>query len=125
MPKATLNMAETERKELKTLEGGFVVLRRMSYGQMQERKALMKLTIGGSSKSKDFQGEMELASKKIAEFSFKSCIVEHNLNPGDDESVLLDFNSPVDVASLHPRVGSEIEKYIDEMNNFEDDDQEN
>src|SRR4051794_17784710 len=40
MPKATANIVEPERHELKTLPEGFVVLRRLTYGQKLERKAM-------------------------------------------------------------------------------------
>lgn len=122
---ATVDPSETERFDLKTLPEGFVVLRRMSYGQIVERRAMTKLSIdaSGQGKNRDFKGEMAMASKEVAMFEFKHTIVEHNLTKKDDS--LLNFALPVDFASLNPRVGQEIEGYIGEMNNFDEDDQGN
>jgi hypothetical protein len=124
MPKATSNVLETERFELKSAPpDGFVELRRMTYGQVVARRAMMKLSVESSKGSKDFKGEMAMASKDITMFEFKSTIVGHNLE--GEEGRLLLLGSPVDFDSLDPRVGQEIEKRISEMNDFEDDDQEN
>jgi hypothetical protein len=128
MPIATANLGATERKDLKTLEGAFVVLRRMTYGQVVERRAMTKLSVTANSRDKrSIQGEMAMANKEVARYEFKHCVVDHNLEKdlGNDQTAKLDFNSSVDFDSLDPRVGQEIEKYIGEMNNFEDDDQEN
>jgi hypothetical protein len=40
VPRATHNMSHTERFELKSLPGGFVVLRRLNYEQYLERQAM-------------------------------------------------------------------------------------
>lgn len=124
MPKAVVNLEDTERIELKTLDGAFVVLRRMSFGQITERRALMKLSIASSKGSKDVKGEMAMANAQITQYEFRSCVVEHNLEK-DDVGTLLNLSSPVDLASLDPRVGQEIESLIEARNNFDEDDQEN
>lgn len=124
MPKAVVNLEDTERVELKSLEGAFVVLRRMSFGQITERRALMKLSIASSKGSKDVKGEMAMANAEITRFEFRNCIVEHNLEK-DDNGTLLNLSSPVDFASLDPRVGQEIESLIEKRNNFDEADQEN
>ena len=124
MPKAVVNLEDTERIELKTLDGAFVVLRRMSFGQITERRALMKLSIASSKGSKDVKGEMAMANALITQYEFRSCVVEHNLEK-DDVGTLLNLSSPVDLASLDPRVGQEIESLIEARNNFDEDDQEN
>lgn len=124
MPKAVVNLDDTERVDLKTLDGAFVVLRRMSFGQITERRALMKLSIASTKGSKDVKGEMAMANALITQFEFRNCVVEHNLEK-DDNGTLLNLNSPVDLAMLDPRVGQEIESLIEERNNFEEDDQEN
>ena len=121
MPDATFNPAETERKDLKSLPGAYVELRRMTYGQTLERRALMKLSISTRKGQKDLTGEMAMANRRIQEYEFKHCIVEHNLT--DSEEKLLDLKNPVVLQKLHPRVGQEIEGYISDMNNFEDDDE--
>lgn len=118
MPNATVNLETTERKELKSLQGAYVVLRRLSFGQMVQRRAMMKLSIETSGASKDFRGEMAMASEAITMFEFAHAIVEHNLE--DASGRLLNLSSPVDFASLDPRVGTEIEELIQGMNDFSD-----
>lgn len=119
MPKATVNVSETERKELKSLAGAFVVLRRMTYGESVERRAMLKMSIqGGTGGKRTFQGEMAFASREIQLFEFAHCIVDHNLE--DDADRKLNLSNPVDFAQLDPRVGQEIEGLINDMNNFED-----
>lgn len=120
MPKATVNVEETTRFELKSAPpDGFVVLRRMSYGQSVERRAMLKMSIeAGGGNRKDFKGEMAFASVEIQQYEFNHCIVDHNLE--DETGRKLNLGSPVDFVRLHPRIGQEIEKYINDMNNFED-----
>lgn len=122
MPNATSESLENEKIDLKTLPGGYVELRPMTYGQVLKRRAMaMNMRFGGKGKN-DFEGEMALANQKVTEFEFASCIVSHNLEDADGR--LLNLASPVDIAKLNPRVGSEIDTHISRMNNFEDDDSE-
>jgi hypothetical protein len=123
MPVAISNPTDTERVDLKTLEGGWVELRRMTFGQITERRALMKLSIASTKGSKDVKGEMAMANAEITRFEFRNCVVDHNLER--TEGIKLNLASPVDFASLDPRVGQEIERLIEVRNNFEDADQEN
>lgn len=116
MPKAVANVVETERHDLKSLEGAFVELKRMTYGQSVQRRAMMKLSLTG--KGKSFAGEMAMASEEITRFEFAHCIVDHNLENEDGSK--LDLSRPVDFAALDPRVGQEIEALISEMNDIED-----
>lgn len=121
MPIAVWNTEDTERHDLKTaLPDGYVILRRMTYGQIVQRRALTKLSLEMSKgNKKDFKGEMALASVEINNFEYAHCIVEHNLQKADGS--LLNLASPVDLQLLDPRVGQEIEKLISDMNNFEED----
>jgi hypothetical protein len=117
MPRATVNAAVTERHDLKSLPDGYVVLRRLTYGQMVQRRAMMKLSVE-TGKNKDFKGEMAMASEEITRFEFTHAIVEHNLE--DESGRTLNLGSPVDFAALDPRVGTEVETLITKMNNFDD-----
>lgn len=117
MPKATVDIESTQRFDLKTLSDGFVVLRRMSYGQILQRRMFTKLEVGSSGKSGDFRGELAMANAKVTEFEFANCVVDHNLE--DEGGRKLDLNKATDFHKLDPRVGQEIEEYISEMNNFE------
>lgn len=123
MPRATVNEEETVRKELKTLPEGFVLLKRLSYGQKLHRRAMVsKMRIeGGKGKGKDFAGEMDLISERATQFDFAHCIVEHNLE--DNNERLLNFSSTADIARLDPRVGEEIDKYLNELNNFDEEEE--
>lgn len=118
MPRATMSNQE-ERFDLKSLDEGFVVLRRMSYGQVLERRSLLKLSVSSKKGQKSLEGEMALANEKIQIFEFRFCIVDHNLE--DEHGRKLNLTDPVVLRSLDPRVGTEIEGLISDMNNFEED----
>jgi hypothetical protein len=122
MPKATANVDSTERFDLKSCPGGFVVLKRMTYGQMLARREMIKLAVSSTKGSKDFQGELAMASSKTTRFEFQHCILDHNLEDASGRN--LNLASPVDFDSLDPRIGQEIEKLISDMNNFNEDDDE-
>ena len=57
---------------------------------------------------------MEVVNVAIMEFEFKNCIVDHNLE--DDDGNLLDFSNPMSLSILNPKIGSEIDRYIEELN---------
>lgn len=117
MPKATTNIGDTQRFELETCPGGFVVLRRMNYGEMLERRTLAgKLNFEGAGKG-DTQAYINMANRVVTEFEFKNCIVDHNLE--NEGGQALDFRSPVTISLLDPRIGDEISRLIDSMNQAE------
>ena len=119
MPRATVNIQESIRKDLQTCPEGYVVLRRLSYGQLLQRREMSaKMTFAGNSKS-DMLGELNAANQKVTEYEYANCIVEHNLE--DENGTLLNFKQAWAVQSLDPRIGDEISKYIDELNQFEAD----
>lgn len=119
MPRAVVTTTN-EHFDLKTLPEGFVELRQMTYGQVVQRRSMIKLSFVSSKQQKDFRGEMAAANQEVTMFEFKHCIVDHNLE--DENGNRLNLGSPVDFAKLDPRVGQEIEKYISDMNNFDDED---
>jgi hypothetical protein len=119
MPRATVSISDTEHYDLKTCEGGFVELRRLSYGEKMKRQ---EMSFGAAMKvdRKQQQNQsaemvMDMAQTAATEFEFKNCIVSHNLE--DDIGNLLDFKQAVHVHLLDPRIGEEIAGYIDLMNN--------
>lgn len=123
MPRGTVSL-EPQRYELKTaLPDGYVVLKRMSYGQVIERRSLLTLGFRSDGKSNDFQGEMAMASSKITAYEFASCIVDHNLE--DENGVKMNLTVPDGLVQLDSKIGQEIESYISEMNNFNEEDQGN
>lgn len=121
MPVATVSVEEIVKKDLKSLPGGFVRLRYMSYGESLERRAIMKLTINTKKGQKDLTGEMAMANARIQQYEYAHCVVDHNLT--DEQDRPLDLHSERDLKRLHPRIGQEIEGYISDMNNFEDDEE--
>lgn len=117
MPKATVN-TNSERKDLKSLPGAFVELRRLSFGEKAERTDMaMRLAIEGDGKTQ--KGTVEMSSKDIAVFELAKCVTDHNLFMDDEEKVKMNLTNPQHVAALDPRVGEEISLLIDQMNNFD------
>jgi hypothetical protein len=120
MPRATIS-TESVHKDLETLEGGFVDLRRMPYGKWLHRQELaMRMTIEAQSKggrNSDVKGEMVMANKKVTVFEFSECIVDHNLE--DDNGDPLDFKTLRALEVLDPKIGNEIGGYIMELHEFD------
>jgi len=119
MPVATVNPDISQQKyELKTCEGGFVVLRQLSYGeQIKKQQMAAKMTFEGQGRGFS-GGEFEFFQRKVTEFEFATCIVEHNLEDTDGKE--LSFSSTNTLDKLDPRIGSEIAHYISEMNDFQE-----
>jgi hypothetical protein len=118
MPVAVV-VQSSERRELKSLPEGYVVIKRMTYGQKLLRSELnmkMLIEMGGKGKA-DMQGEMKIMSRQVALWEFANLIEDHNLT--DAEGRTLDFNRNVDVERIEGKIGEEISTYIDELNNFE------
>lgn len=125
MPVATTSGTKTERFDLKTLPEGFVVIRRMTYGEYLERREMLSMMHlrSGSDGDKSFAGSMQLVSAKAVELDFARCIMDHNLE--DEEGKRLDLTQAKNIRSLDPRIGDEIGTYIDKMNQFTAEDQGN
>lgn len=137
MPKATVSH-DHQRFELETLPGGFVLLRQLSYYEMMHRRDIaaklyteQKVETGKSRRERRAKGanqpteemirsQLEIMNVAIMEFEFSNCIVDHNLE--DDNGAKLDFNNPMTFRVLHPKVGAEIGRYIDELNQEDEDD---
>jgi hypothetical protein len=116
---ATVNLQDTETINLKSLPGGYVTLRRLSYGQILERRAMTAGMKVRASKGKDFEGELQTMNERVTLFEFQNCVVDHNLTDAQENK--LDLHNPLGVKSLDPRVGQEIEGLFNDLNNFEDD----
>lgn len=121
MPKATVS-TETVRKELKSLTGGYVELRKMGFGSRLKRRDTasrmvmeMEQNSGRRGQKREVPQEMKIemmqeASRRV---EFRECIVDHNLE--DDNGNKLDFSNPMTLDALDPTVGEEIEQLIDEL----------
>lgn len=140
MPIATSLGDTTERHELRSLPGGYVVLKRLGFGEKMLRKNLLgkaKIQTGGdgggsradrrrrSNSGEGFAAELEIINEAVTLLEFKTCIVDHNLTylriPGDLSSETpLNFSIPEHVKMLDGKVGDEIDELITDMNSFED-----
>lgn len=120
MPVA-IRKSEPEKFDLKTLPGAYVVLRKMTYGEILERRVLMKLTFQTTGKSKNVAGEIAMANKNIQLFEFRLCVEDHNLERVEGQ--LLNLGNMNDVDSLDPKIGQEIESLIEKLNNFDEDEE--
>lgn len=117
MPVGTVTR-NTERFDLKTLPGAYVVVRRMSYGEKLERQdAILSMRT-----SKENEGlEVSMLNKNAALRDFSKLIIEHNIT--DDNERLLNFKDAKDIFALDPRIGDEIGQLIDSINSFEETEQ--
>lgn len=119
MPRATVS-TETIRKELTSLPGGFVELRQLSWAEMMKRRDIASRmyadvsTKQGAATQETIRQYMEVVNVAIMEFEFRNCIVDHNLE--DDNGNKLDFTNPMSLQILNPKVGSEIDRYIEQLN---------
>lgn len=125
MPKATVSH-DAVRRDLKTCPGGWVELRTLSYYEMMQRRDITARLYSEQKTGRNVKNEdtlrqvMEVMNVAIMEYEFKNCIVSHNLE--DDNGVLLDFSSSMALKSLDPKIGAEINKYIDELNQEDEED---
>ncbi len=136
MPIVTIDPNASERFELKTApadpndpndENGFVVLRPLPYGMKLTRRdkaTRMMMRSQPTQKGKKAGGnedatiELESYNEWAVAFDFSNCILDHNLT--DQNKRKLDFSRPMSIKLLNPKVGSEIEKLINDLNEDED-----
>lgn len=136
MPIATGVGNATKRVDLQSCPGGFVVIRRMTYGEKMVRKSfLSKVKIGSetgnraerrSKSAQAFSAELDMMNEKVTEFEFNVSIVQHNLTYLVDENdpnseTPLDFKNPQHIKMLDGNIGEEIDEAITEFNDFEND----
>lgn len=120
MVRATTSL-ETVRHELTSIEGGWVTLKPMSYGQfLQRRDMAMKMGVSGQSAQRGVPEKLdvELIQAAVTQFEFKVCITDHNLEDENGRKLLL--GEPADFQRLDPRIGQEISDLIDDMTQWED-----
>lgn len=122
-----------ERVELKSLpanpaiegpdgEAGFVMIRRLSYGEkMAKRSFNSKMTVKSTRGKKDAESIIDTFNERSDLFDFANCITDHNLT--DKQGRKLDFRNEKDVKALGGRVAEEIQTAMDKINNFEDDEE--
>lgn len=120
MPVAVVTNILSEKKDLASCPGGYVIVRRMNYGEKLYRSNIATRMLMSTDKaSKDtFQGELDMQTEEVAYWEFANLVVEHNLT--DDNEKPLNFKNRADVKRLDGSVGDEIGKIIDEWNNAEE-----
>lgn len=123
MPVAVV-VQNTKEYKLKSCEGGIVEIRRMTFGESLVRKDMMASVAmemqNRSSKANDsMKIQMDLLQEKTTLWEFLNLVVRHNLTDANDKP--LDFKNPAHVKALEGRIGDEIQKYINELNSFEED----
>lgn len=132
MPIVTVDPNASEKFALKTApadpndendEDGWVQLRALPYGKKltrRDKSTKMKMQAQGSGKGKNETQDIELESLNewAVAYDFAYCIVDHNLT--DQNKVKVDFAKPFALSLLDPKVGTEIEKLINSLNEDED-----
>jgi hypothetical protein len=113
---------QTEKCELKSAPpDGYVVIRRMNYGESLQRKDMMAsiaMSMDSKKGSSETKMQMDLLQEKTSLWEFSKLIVDHNLT--DDKERKLDFSNPAHVRAIVGRIGDEIQMHIDRINSFED-----
>ena len=137
MPVVTVDPEDFTRYELKSApkdpndpndEDGYVYLRPLPYGMKLTLrdgaiKQRMLVKQPGRSRKNEKQEdqaiELDTVSEWASHYEMAYCIGKHNLTDSNKE--LVDFTSPMSLKSLDPRVGTEIEKLLFDLNQDEDD----
>lgn len=124
MPVAVVTNTVSEKKELTSCEGAFVIVRRMTYGEKLHRsniatQFIMDAKSGGS--DKDFRGEMKMQTEEVAYWDFANLVVDHNLEDANGNK--LNFKNKVDIQKLDPVIGEEVGEIIDDFNSPESTDE--
>ncbi len=120
MPRATVNIEETTRVDLKSCPGGFVELRRLPYGDYLQRQQMAMEMKMQATKGKVAEMDIKSAGLKVAEFEFSRCIVTHNLE--DNEGNPLNFKEAYTIRLLDPRIGNEIGDEINKLHDYDSED---
>jgi hypothetical protein len=131
MPIAGGRGLENQRFELQSCPGGYIVIKRLSYGDKMLRKQKLGKTTVTSTNTKnnrmsDFVAEMQMINEEVTLFEFAKSIVSHNLeilkDPDDPTSAIpVDFANPDHVRKLDGSVGEEIDDIITRFNDWESD----
>lgn len=142
MPVGTVDVENYERFDLKSLpavgeegqegyeEGGFVMLRPLPYSKIVVRRDnAMKMRMIQQRQKRNQPApdqqviDLEQMGSWTTEFDWTYCIGDHNIT--DTKGRKLDFKTSaalrMSLQTLNPKVGLEIEKLIDSLNQDEDD----
>ena len=137
MPIVTIDPNEYQRFELKSApadpndpndEQGYIFLRPLPYGHKLSRRSkatrMMMRSQPTQSRKQAAQQESVFEVESMDEwavaFDFEYCVGKHNLKARDGQLIDFQKNTRMKIKMLDPRVGSEIEQLIDNLNNAED-----
>jgi hypothetical protein len=117
MPKATVSV-EPEEFALRSCDGAWVKLRRMSYGERLHRQDIaMTMSMQQDNRTKSGKMEIKQAQTSVGAFEFGACVVDHNLEKEDGTP--LNFKNGMDFGLLDGRIGEEISSLIEEMHDWD------
>lgn len=122
MPKATVDMTP-QIMDLKSVEGGTVTVKPLSYGQKKVRADMATRmyaeTDQDSGQMRDGRMYLDTLNRATTLYDFKNCIVDHNLTDDNDRPLNFSMDATLDI--LDPRVGTEIENILAKINGDDDD----
>jgi len=128
MPRASVDPT-IHHKELRTVPGGYVDLRVLSFHEMEMRKDIAGRMYREVSENDDEVSEeeamrayFEAMNVAVTTFEFRNMIVEHNLYLDDEETQKIDFRKPMHTWKLDPKVGEEISMLIDGLTKLAEED---
>lgn len=115
MPRATTDKSKTVRFDLKSCPEGYVMLRKMDYGEVLHRRDIGAYVSGqDTSTNGQASTRVEMNNTAVQEFEFRVTVTDHNLE--DEAGNKLNFTQAAAIRSLDPQIAQEIEELIDEMN---------
>ena len=110
------------RFDLKTVEEGYIIVKRMTYGQKMTRQQMaMKMKMQVGNRKEDSEIDIDMMNRLTSLWSFSNLIHEHNLT--DEKERPLNFKNYADVEKLAGPIGEEIDTLIDKVNNFNEKDE--
>lgn len=100
---------------------GYVIIKKMNYGQSLERQDMIAEIAMQMPKDKRVDPKMEIKflQQKTALWEFHNLILSHNLTDASGRE--LNFKNAADVMLLQGPIGDEIQQHINRLNSFEDD----
>lgn len=119
MPVAVVVNAQSDKIDLQTCPGAYVIVRRMNYGEKLLRDGMAaRFLMSGSAKDSGMQGEIDMQTEEVALWEFANLVVEHNLT--DANETPLNFKNKAHVKMLDSAIGDEIGQLIDAQNAAKD-----
>jgi hypothetical protein len=129
MPVAVVDPEAYERRDLKSLEGAYIMVRPLPHGLVLRRrdkqsKMFVESNMGtqGHRKPQSEVGnrlEIETMNEWATAYDYQYCIGDHNLE--DRSGNKLDLGSQLVLQTLDPKVGAEIDTILSELNDFTED----